>query len=635
MFKKKLLAVFIGILLITSLVFAATSNHKLAILGTTDLHQYIMPYDYMGDTPDESIGISKLYTLVKEARSEYNNSILLSTGDIISGSLVGDLEAEVNPLKDAQFQAIIKELNEMNMDAVTIGNHDVTDYGLDFFNRAKNNSTFPWISSNIKKVNEPKDFFVEPYVILNKSVDGIPMKIAVIGFTPPQITSWGRRHLEGVVYTKEIIEQANKFIPYLREKADLVVALAHTGISTAPEDSYDAKENAAYYLSQIDGIDAMVLGHQHALFPGDFGNIENIDNQKGTINGVPAVMPGSWGDHLGIIELNLSYNDETGEWKVDEGHSSLKQVDENVKSDPLMGKIVKNTHEETINYVRTPIGQTEIEINSYLSRVMDNPVTQIVNNAQIWWAEREFKGTEYENLPILSAAAPFIAGREGPDYFTQVKKDITIGSVTDIYIYPNTIYVGKLNGEQIIQWLETAGQNFNQIDVNANEEQHIVNYDFRAYNFDIIEGINYVYDISKPVGERVVEATYNGKPLTKDMEFLIVTNNYRGSGGGGFPNIADNIILETTEINREIIIKYIQEKGTVDPVPTYNWYLKPLKTKKPLIFRSSPDVKNYLNSEDIKGLNFEGTNSNGWGIVNINLNELADYSLNHSLETVK
>jgi 2',3'-cyclic-nucleotide 2'-phosphodiesterase len=560
---------------------------------------------------------------------------LLSTGDILSGSLVGDLEAEVDPLKDAQFQAIIKQLNEMNMDAVTVGNHDVTDYSLDFFDRAKNNSTFPWISSNIKKVNEPKDFFVKPYVILNKSVDGIPIKIAVIGFTPPQITSWGRRYLEGVLYTKEIVEQANKFIPYLKEKTDLVIALAHTGISIEPENSYDARENAGYYLSQIDGIDAMILGHQHALFPGDFGNIENIDNQKGTINGVPSVMPGSWGDHLGIIELDLSYNEETGEWKVNDAHSFLKKVDENVKSDPLMEAIVKNTHEKTINYVRTPIGQTDIEINSYLSRVMDNPVTQIVNNAQIWWAKREFKGTEYENLPILSAAAPFIAGREGPNYFTQVKKDITIGSVTDIYIYPNTIYVGKLNGEQIIDWLETSGQNFNQIDINANEEQHVVNYDFRAYNFDVIEGINYVYDISKPFGERVVEATYNGKQLTKDMEFLIVTNNYRGSGGGGFPHIADNIILETTQINREIIIKYIQEKGVVNPIPTYNWYLKPLNTKKPLIFKSSPEVKDYLNSTNIKGLNFEGIDSNGWGIVDIDLNELADYSLEHSLETVK
>lgn len=636
MFRKKLLTVFIGILLITSLVFAANlSNHKLAIFGTTDLHQYIMPYDYMGDQPDEEIGISKLYTLIEEAREKYNNSLLLSTGDIIQGSLVGDFEAEVDPLEGFEFQSVIKALNEMDFDAVAIGNHETTDFGIEFFERAKNNSTFPWISANIKKVNAPKEYFVEPYVIVEKAVDGIPMKIAIIGFTPPQITSWGRRHLEGVLYTEEIVEQAKAFIPYLEDKVDLIVANAHTGISTEPMGSYDARENAAYYLSQIDGIDAMVLGHQHELFPGGFEGIEGVDNEKGTINGVPAILPGSWGSHLGTIELDLSYNWDTGEWKVENSNSMLTAVDESVESHPLIEKIVKDRHEETIEYVRTPIGETEIEINSYLSRVMDNPVTQIVNNAQIWWAEREFKGTEYEELPILSAAAPFIAGREGPGYFTSVKKDITIGSVTDIYIYPNTIYVGKLNGEQIIDWLETAGKNFNQIDLNTNQVQHIVNYDFRAYNFDVIEGIEYVYDISKPVGERVVEATYNGNPLTKDMEFIIVTNNYRGSGGGGFPHIADNIILETTEINREVIIEYIQTQEVVNPVPTYNWHLKPLNTRGNLIFRTSPDAKEYLSEMTIDGLDFDMVNSEGWGIIDVELDNLEDYSLEHQMESVK
>ncbi len=123
------------------------------------------------------------------------------------------------------------------------------------------------MSSNIRLADDPKGFLTDPYVILDREVDGIPIKIGVIRFTPPQIMSWGRRHLEGNVFTQAIVEQAEKYIPILRDQADLVIAVAHTGISTDEITSYDAQENAAYYLAQIEGIDAMILGHQHSHFP--------------------------------------------------------------------------------------------------------------------------------------------------------------------------------------------------------------------------------------------------------------------------------------------------------------------------------------------------------------------------------
>ncbi len=627
MFKKSFIVFFVILLMFSVTVFSNEhiSYHKLGIFGTTDTHQYIMPYDYMGDIPNELIGVSKLYTLIEEAREEYENSLLLCVGDVIQGSLVGDYEAEVNPLKGLEFQAIIRAYNVMGYDAVAVGNHEITDFGLEFFEIARKNSIFPWVSSNLKLVNAPTEFYVDPYVILERHIDGIPIKIAILGFTPPHVTDWGRRHLYGKIYTKDIVEQAEIFVPLLREKADLVIALAHTGISTSPKDSYDARGDAGYYLAQVKGIDAILLGHQHAHFPGDFENVPGIDNYKGTIHGVPAILPGSWGSHLGIIDLDLSYNKNTGEWKVVEANSHLRAVKQETISNPKIEDVVKERHEQTIQYVRQPIGKTNTEITSYFSRIMDNPVTKLINDAQIWWAEREFAGSEYENIPILSAAAPFIAGRQGPGYFTYVYEDITIGSVTDIYIYPNTVYVSKLNGKQILDWLERAAYNFKQVDPNSSSPQHILDYDFRAYNFDVIEGIEYVYDITKPAGQRVVKATFNEENLDENMEFLIVTNNYRGSGGGGFPHVANNIILETTEINREVIIRYIQRLGEVNPEPSFNWHIKEVQTKAPLLIRTAPETKEYIERNIIKGLNFKEIDASGWGIIEINLFELNEY----------
>jgi len=635
--RKSIATVLLILLAFSSLLFSATGKtvHNLVIMGTTDMHQYIMPYDYMGDKPNESIGLAKVFTLIEKVRSANANTLLFDTGDFIQGSLVGDYEADVNPLEGFDFQTIVRAYNYIGYDAVSVGNHDVTDFGLEFFERARSNSVFPWVSANIRMVEDPKDFLVNPFVILEREVDGIPIRIGVIGFTPPQIMSWGRRHLEGTVFTQTIIEQAEKYIRVLKDQSDLVVAVAHTGISTDEITSYDAQENAAYYLAQVEGIDAMILGHQHSHFPGDFADIEGIDNDKGLIFGVPTVQPGSWGSHLGIINLDLAYDLTTGDWEVLDGSASLVPVTPEVETHRQLAELVAQKHEATIEYVRTPIGWTDTEITSYFSRIIDNPVTQIINEAQIWWAEREFAGSEYEWLPVLSAAAPFIAGRQGPTYFTHVQGDITIGSITDIYIYPNTIYVAKLNGEQIKDWLEASANNFNQIDPYSTEPQHIVNYDFREYNFDVIEGIDYVYDISRPAGQRLISATFEGNPLDASMEFLVVTNNYRGSGGGNFPHVADNVILATTEINREAIIKYIQYIGEIDPVPTNNWKILPIDTAGPLLYRSSPEGVGYIERNAIRGIEFIEVDEAGWGIYEVDLVELAKYLEDTVMQEVK
>ena len=88
-----------------------------------------------------------------------------------------------------------------------------------------------------------------------------------------------------------------------------------------------------------------------------------------------------------------------------------------------------------------PVGETAAPLHSYFALVADDPSVQIVNIAQTWYLEQMMKGTEWEALPILSAAAPFKAGgRGGPDYYTDVPVGpVAIKNVADLYLYPNTI----------------------------------------------------------------------------------------------------------------------------------------------------------------------------------------------------
>jgi len=610
------------LILLLSVSFVVTASETLTIIATSDMHQYVMPYDYMTDSLKEGVGFAKTYTKIQEVKENSKNTLLFSNGDVIQGSLLGLYEYQINPLKEGETQTIIKAYNEAGYLAAPLGNHELQDYSMDFFEKANRGANFPFLSANILMAEKESNFYVKPYVILDKMINGENIKVGVIGFVPPQTMLWGKDHLEGNVIIKDIIPQAKLLIPEVREKSDIVVVLGHTGISDDPVDSYDARENAGYYLAQIDGVDALVLGHQHRTFPDDYEDLDHIDSENSTLFGVPTIMPGAWGRSVGVIDMELEKTN--GSWEIVGFNVRHENITEDTEISPIIEEIAKENHMATIEYVRTPIGKAERDIASYLSRVMDSSVTQIINEAQIWWAEKVFNSGEYSDLPILSAAAPFRAGRESADYFTEVwEGDITIGDVTDIYIYDNEIRVMHLNGIQIIDWLERSAENYNRIDPTSSEEQELLNSEFPAFNFDVIEGINYQIDVTKSIGNRIISATYEGEPLSKDMEFLVVTNDYRAGGGGNFPPCVeeDPVYGPSGVTNREQIINYIQEQGKVNPNPSYNWKIMPFNPAGMVTFRSHPEAMQYIDKFNIGGIELLRTDENGMGVYKLDVSK--------------
>jgi 2',3'-cyclic-nucleotide 2'-phosphodiesterase len=622
--KKNLyLTVFLTLVLIFTFSLSMMAAETLSIMATSDVHQYLIPYDYMEDNPDPSIGFSKIYSLIEEERQKNNNNLLLDNGDLIQGSLIGLYEYQIDPITEGETQTIIKAYNYAGYEAATIGNHELQDYSMDYLEKAMAGADFPFVSANIMLADNEEEFYTDPYTIITKNINGKDLRIGVVGFVPPQSMLWGKDNLEGNVVIKDIVDQAKKIIPELAQKTDLVVVLSHSGISDADVDSYDARENASYYIAQIDGVDAMITGHHHGTFPDDYENLEGVNAEEGTIFGVPTVMPGSWGSALGVIDLEVEEN--KGSWEVVGHQIRHRVVDESVESHPEIEEIANDVHQNVIEYVRTPIGDTERDITSYLSRVMDSPVTQVINDAQLWWAEEEFSSGEYSDLPILSAAAPFRAGRENADYFTEVMTGgVTIGDVTDIYIYDNQIRVMQMNGKQIIEWLERSAENFNKIDPDSEETQELLDPEFAAYNFDVIDGIEYEIDVTKAEGERVVNATYQGEPLNEEMEFLIVTNDYRAGGGGDFPPAVeeDPVYAPSGLVNREIIMNYIEENGTINPAPDYNWSIKAFDAAGDITFRSHPEAMDYIEKYEIPNISFVETDENGMGVYQLDVSNL-------------
>ncbi|RNB54419.1 bifunctional 2',3'-cyclic-nucleotide 2'-phosphodiesterase/3'-nucleotidase [Brevibacillus gelatini] len=656
--NKQTLAAFLlsTSLIVSALAFPLTpvsaetgSTLKLRLLETTDIHTNIVNYDYYQDKSTDEFGFAKTATLIKKAREEAKNSILIDNGDLIQGNPLGDYVAKIDPLQDGETHPVYKAMNLLNYDLGNIGNHEF-NFGLEHLNRSLKGAKFPYINSNVyidDQDNNPdndKNMFT-PYQILERkfkdeSGKEVTLKVGVIGFVPPQIMQWDKTNLEGKVIAKDIVESAKKFIPEMKQKgADIIVAVPHSGIG--PVEPAANLENASYQLSKVEGIDAILFGHSHLVFPGPgFENIPGVDSEKGTINGKPAVMPGYWGNNLGVIDLTLKQ--ENGKWKVVESVTKTIPIYDSTKKAPLVEAdqavldAVKEEHDHTVEWVRSAVGKTSSPIFSYFALVQDDPSIQIVTNAQKWFVEKNIKGTEYEGIPVLSAGAPFKAGgRNGASYYTNIPAGtIAIKNVSDLYIYPNTLKAVLIDGSQLKEWLERSAGQFNQIDVKKTEEQPLINEAFPTYNFDVIDGVTYQIDVTQPSryaidgklenkdANRIKKLSYNGKPVKPEDKFLVVTNNYRAGGGGNFPGLdGKNIVIDSPDENRQVVIDYILSQKDINPAADNNWTFAPIDAKVNVTFTSSPDAKPF--AEKMPNLKFIGQLESGFAKFAIDLSKPA------------
>ncbi|MBB2485683.1 bifunctional 2',3'-cyclic-nucleotide 2'-phosphodiesterase/3'-nucleotidase [Mitsuaria sp. WAJ17] len=552
---------------------------KLRLLETSDIHMNLLAYDYYQDQPSSTQGLSHTARLIAQARAEQPNHLLLDNGDLIQGSAMGDVVAKQGLA--AQAHPALQSLRLLGYDAANIGNHEF-NFGLPFLKQAYANAGFPVISSNLREARSGKPVFT-PSVLLRRDFTdehGRPqrLRIGVLGLLPPQILQWDRQHLQGRVVAEDMVVAARREIRHLRAAgADLVIALAHTGYSAEPQP--EGAENRAGDIARLPGLDALLLGHAHAEFPGPaFARHAGADLALGRIHGVPAVMPGSWGSHLGVIDLRLEK--QAGRWRVVDSRGSLRPLRDArsaqapAEPDTALEALLQPAHQATLTLIRQTVAQAPRPLHSYFDLVQPSESLALVARAQRAYAREALRGTRWQDLPLLSAAAPLRnGGRQGWSSYVDITPGpMSIKHVTELYPYPNTLKVLQLSGAEVREWLERSAAQFRQLQAGLDEAQALIDEAQPSFNYDVILGLDYAIDLAQPARygtdgkrlpavstHRIGELRYRGQPVRDDQLFLLATNSYRAGGGGNFPAAGpERIVLDAAVENREALQRLLQ-----------------------------------------------------------------------------
>ncbi|WP_066373869.1 bifunctional metallophosphatase/5'-nucleotidase [Herbidospora mongoliensis] len=547
---------------------------KVTIMASSDIHGNALNWDYFknaeyDDSAHNDVGLAKISTLVNQIRQDRgeDRTLLFDSGDTIQGTPLAYYYAKVEPITETrETHPIAKAMNAIGYDAVTLGNHEF-NYGIPLLAEWVKQMKAPVLAANAVSAKNGKPAY-EPYIIKTMKVRGqaSPIKVGVLGLTNPGSAIWDKANVEGQLKFLDLVETARKYVPIMRNKgADVVLVTAHAGDNGLS--SYGTElpvENAsALVAQQVPGIDAVLFGHAHNDVPQRF--VTNIATGKQVL----LTEPGRWGQRLSVVDFTLT-KIRRG-WEVTAKASTTLNAN-TVAEDPKIVELMKEQHDTTVGYVNQVVAQSKEQLAAVESPYKDTPILDYIQKVQTDVVTAAIAGTPDAALPVLSIVAPFSRSAVFP------AGPVSVRDMAGLYVYDNTLLGIKLTGAQVKDFLEYSAKYFAQVAPGAPINLATLTNAGGTpdYNYDQLSGVDYDVDISQPVGSRIVGLSYNGSPVAADQQFVVAINNYRQSGGGGFPHVTTAPVLYNGQVEiRQALIDAATASGTIDPATfaDVNWKL--------------------------------------------------------------
>jgi len=585
----------------------------LRIMATSDVHATLLDYDYSKDRATAFGSLARAATVIEQARVDGPTTLVFDNGDFLEGAAIADpYEGGAGVGVD---NPVVVAMNRLGYDAIGLGNHEF-NMPAENVQAALQALEAPVLCANLH-VSRGQDAAVyanlwESHVVLTRSLvdqhgQDHDLRIGVFSVLPPQVVTWDAMRIVGRLVAEDILSAAKRQVAELRSQGvDVVVALAHTGIGEL--ERAEQTENVAAPLAGLSGVDAVVAGHVHRVFPSpSFGVTDSIDPLRGTLHGTPVIMPGRYANHVGQIDLSLQLGCDG--WQV-VGHQvqvhDLSGDAAPVES-PAIVSAVEGAHHQTLRYMRRTIGALAEPVTSYFSMVKDDCASRVVAEAKLAFARRALAGSGLETMPLIASIAPLkCGGRAGLSHYV----DVTPGAVSarviaDMQPYSNHVSIVQTCGRDVVEWLEKGCAVYNQLFAGG-QGQFLYDRDALTYNREAIYGLSYTVDLSQPArygmdgslinpqARRVGNICWRGVQIAPEQEFLLVTNDYRGGGGGNFPAISQGHVLEIAPTRvRDVLAQHIAETSGRRDETLATWRLQAIPGVKAM-FDTGPGAVTYL-----------------------------------------
>lgn len=543
----------------------ADNTVKINILGTSDIHSFINDEDYINNLRNEKYGLVSLVSTIENFRQENKNTYLVDVGDLLSGNPLGNHIIKRYNQDEFYYKEspIICSLNTLNYDVATVGNHDF-DNGINFLKWSYSGAQFPIVLSNVTSNQSKKNLYPE-YIMKEKEVlDELGnthlLKIAYIGLVPVQTMLFNKSKLESEITISDMLSASDAAAKKAKkEGADLVIALAHSGIDVSPAE--DGMENVTFYLAQNPNIDGILFGHTHEIFPSSrtIPN-KNINVEVGQIFGKPAAQPGKWGESISAISFVLEQKNNKWVIKDSKGYQ-LEKTDSVASSDTIkkISTCIQSTEQDLKNNLDNEVSQDSFTIDNNFNLIGTDSLTPVLADS----IRSHVKKYISEDEKVLISISPSFSLQD-PNFTVDIKnRKLTNKDLSKIF-YPASLSALKVNKQQLTEWLEMSSNIYN---TPQNGSTSLINTNAHSFLFYPIMGLTYDVNISKlPLydlnGKKNPEATVgrisnirnNNVELTDTDSFIIIASKYAPY----FQKHKDSAYLDIgNKSNIDIFIDYI------------------------------------------------------------------------------
>ena len=477
------------------------------ILHTNDVHGRIVEEKGV-------IGDAKLATVIEQERAKSNqNTLVVDAGDAFQGLPISN---------STKGEARAGILNEMNYDAMAVGNHEF-DFGLDEAKKYKEILKFPLLSANTY-VNGARLFEAATIVDKDKNREGD--EFVVIGVTTPETaTKTHPKNVKGVTFTEPIAE-VNKVIEEIQAKAlaegkdyKHYVVLAHLGVDTTTPVEWRGS-TLAEALSKNPSLKGkrvtVIDGHSHTVESTTYG--DNV-----TYN-----QTGSYLHNVGKITYKSR--------QLLGNPTQIPAADaKKLPANPKIAAMVKEIKEkyDAENAVEV-VSKSPVELNGDREnvRVRETNLGNVVADALYQYGQTGF------------SHPTDIAVTNGGGLRETIAKDkpITKGNVIAVLPFGNTITQIQVTGQQVLDMFEKSLGSILQVDkdgktVMDENGQPLLE---PSGGFLQVSGVKVYYDTNLPSGKRVLavqvknhtDGAYEKLDLSKT--YYLTTNDFLAAGGDGY-----------------------------------------------------------------------------------------------------